>query len=126
MGYEGENRREHSRVSFPCKIMISSPVRLLVSHTENLSEGGMRVVLEEKLSPYTMVGIEVFFEKNKPIKCKGKIAWVKEMVNPIAKTPTMFETGIKFIELNDCDKEYIKKLIKAITPEQKDDSGENK
>jgi len=113
MENNGSERRTAARVPFPCKIMISSPVRLLVSHTENLSEGGLRVMLEEKLSPFTVVGIELYVDKGKPIKCKGKIAWVKDILNPIAREATLHDTGIKFIEMDEFDKVYLKRIIEA-------------
>ena len=113
MESNGSERRIAARVLFPCKIMIASPVRLLVSQTENVSEGGLRVMLEEKLAPYTVVGIELFVDKGKPIKCKGKIAWIKEILNPIAREATLYDTGIKFIEMNEFDKSYLKRIIDA-------------
>jgi hypothetical protein len=116
MENSGSERRAAARVPFPCKIMISSPVRLLVSHTENLSEGGLRVMLEEKLSPFTVVGIELYVDKGRPVKCKGKVAWVKDIFNPIAREAILYDTGIKFIELNDFDKNYLKKIIEACKP----------
>jgi hypothetical protein len=112
----GAERRTAPRAIFPCRIMISSPVRLLVSHTENISEGGIRVMLEERLSPFTMVGIELYFDKNKPIKCKGKIAWIKEITNPVDRAANMFDTGIKFIDVGEFDKAYLKKLVSSFGP----------
>jgi len=116
MDQDNVERRQYTRALFPCRIMISSPIRLLISHTEDISEGGIRVMLEEKLSPFTMVGIELYFDKNRPMKCKGKIAWVKEITNPIEKMPSMFDTGIKFIDLTDFDKLYLKKLADTCKP----------
>ena len=112
----GSERRSSPRALFPCRIMISSPVRLLVSHTENISEGGIRVMLEEKLVPFTMVGIELYLDKNKPIKCKGKVAWIKEIVNPIEHEASMYDTGIKFFDLLEYDKLYLKKLVGSFGP----------
>jgi PilZ domain len=116
MENNGSERRTAVRVPFPCKIMISSPIRLLVSHTENLSEGGLRVMLEEKLTPFTVVGIELYVDKGNPLKCKGKVAWVKDVFNPIAREVILHDTGIKFIEMNDFDKNYLKKIIDACKP----------
>lgn len=116
-GKSGAERRGSPRALFPCRIMISSPIRLLVSHTENISDGGIRVMLEEKLGPFTMVGIELYLDKNKPVKCKGKVAWVKEIVNPIEHAPSMYDTGIKFVDLLDFDKLYLKKLVDSFGPQ---------
>ncbi len=80
-----EERRKFPRIAFPCKIVLSSPLRSLTTHTENISEGGIKIIVEEKLSAFTTIGIEIFLEKDKPIKCKGKIMRVTEKVNPVAR-----------------------------------------
>ncbi len=110
-----QDRRRAPRIVFPCKIMISSPVRLFSSHTENVSEGGIRVMLEEKLPPMTAVGIELFFEKERPLKCNGRVVWIKDIINPVEGRPVMFDTGIKFITVNEADKNYLKKLIEKLS-----------
>ncbi len=114
MSWQGDERRRSPRAPFPCKIVVGSPIRLLVSHVENISEGGIRVLLEEKLSNFVNVGLELFVEKEKPIKCKGKVMWVQERINPIQQTPVIFDTGIQFINLSVEDKQYLKKLIDTV------------
>ncbi len=113
MQWNGEERRKFLRIELPCKIIVTSPIRFLTSHTENIGEGGIRVLLEEKLSVFSIVGIEIYLGKERPLKCKGRIVWVKEKVNPLEKVPIMFDTGIQFIEINDCDREYIRKLVES-------------
>ena len=115
------DRRSAPRVRFLCKLMMSSPLRMITSHTEDISEGGIRVVVDEKLSPFMSVGLELYVDKNKPIKCKGKIAWVKELVNPVAKEALMYEVGVKIVDINEFDKNYLSKIVKAFneTKEQK-------
>ena len=119
MVWEGQERRQFPRANFLCKIVVSSPIRLITSHTENISEGGIRVILEERLSPHSPVGIELFFEKGRPVRCKGKIAWVREKLNPLDKTVTMYDTGVRFMDLTEKDREYIKKLVDVIADESK-------
>lgn len=124
MNWEGQDRRKFLRADFPCKIVVGSPIRLLVSHTENISEGGIRVFLEEKLSAYTNVSMEIFFEKDRPIKCKGKIMWVVERINPIEKKAILFDTGIRFFEINDSDKQYIRQLVEKIVEKNNQENKE--
>jgi len=120
MEWTGPERRRYSRAEFPCKIFVGAPIRLLHSHTENISEGGIKVILEEKLRPFTIVGLEIFVDKEKPIKCKGKVIWVKERVNPLERKPVSFETGIEFIEIADCDREYIRKLVDKLLSQKEE------
>ena len=117
MDSEGQERRRFPRAAFPCKIAVGSPIRWLTSHTEDLSSGGIKVILDEKLNVYTTVGLEIFFEKDKSIKCKGRVAWVEEEANPLEMTsePIIFITGIEFTEINDNDKQYIRRLVKVLS-----------
>lgn len=114
MNNQHEEKRKFARVNFACKIFTSSPIRLLLSHSENIGEEGLRALLEEKLSNQTVVGLEIFVDKEKPIKCKGKVVWVSEEVNPIERKPVLFDTGIQFTQINDCDRQYLKKLVEVV------------
>lgn len=113
-----EERRKYPRASFFCKIFITSPVRMLTSHTDNISVGGIKVILEEKLAIFTTIGLEIFFDREKPIRCKGKVVWVREKINPLERKPLLYETGIEFTEIADVDREYIKKIVDAILEEE--------
>jgi len=120
MESDGSEKRKSSRTPFPCRITVSSPVRMISSHTEDIGPGGLRVMLDERLSMYTTLGLEIFLEQDKPIKCKGKVVWVRENMNPIERQPTIYETGIKFVEMNDCDQEYINILVDFINSKKKE------
>ena len=117
MGWEGQERRRFPRAIFPCRIAVGSPIRWLASHTEDIGAGGVKVILEERLPLCTPVSVELFFEKDKSIKCKGKIVWVEEELNPLDMNsePLMFVTGIGFTEIKDHDKEYIEKLVRVVS-----------
>ena len=121
MNWEGQERRRFPRAVFPCKIILSSPIRLFSSHTENISEGGVRVLLENKLELFTTVGLEIFLEKERPIKCKGRVVWVIEKVNPLKRECLMFDTGIEFSEISNQDREYIRNLITTILSQRKEE-----
>ena len=112
MSWVGEERRKFPRAKFPCKIVIVSPDKSLVSHTENIGEGEIRVLLEGKLNISTPVEVELFLlDRDKPIKCKGKVVWVQEKTNPLEKRSLMFDTGIAFTDIDNPDRGYIKKVV---------------
>jgi len=114
MSWKGQERREYPRAMFSCKIIVKSPHRELVSHTENIGEGGIRVNLEEELKHSAIVDLEFFLKQNKPIRCEGRIIWVVKKVSPNLRKPTMFYTGIKFRGMNIEDKKCIKQLVDEI------------
>ncbi len=105
-----------------CKITAIFGERLLVfnSYTENISEGGVKVFLEERLHTSTIVDLELFLAENAPpVKCRGELIWVKEIPSKEAKE-LLFDTGIKFIELSPQDQKKISELVKKIVVNEKD------
>jgi c-di-GMP-binding flagellar brake protein YcgR len=106
-------RRKVPRVSVTCKISTSYAERLLVfnTHTEDLSEGGMKVILEQNMHTPTPVNIELFLGPDKaPFVCKGEVLWVKEVI-PEGAVPRMYETGIKFTGLSGEDKDKLRNAL---------------
>ena len=113
---EGANqeKRRFPRALFPCRIRILSQGHLLTSHTENVSEGGIRVILEENLKYYSIVGIELYIGKKKTVECEGRVVWVADKRDPLDNYPIMYDTGIEFVGISDDDKGYIKKMVDAL------------
>jgi c-di-GMP-binding flagellar brake protein YcgR len=120
MVWEGEEKRKFPRGIFLCKIAMSSTSRWLVTHTENISSGGVRVILEEKVNPFTNVELEIFFEKEKSTKFKGKVAWSRTIVNPIENEPLLYDTGIQFAPIDANTREYINRLVHIISSQERE------
>ena len=114
MDWKGKERRKFPRAVFPCKIIVNSSSRQLHSHTENLSKGGTRVILEEPLERFTTVRLELSPSVDTSIHCKGRVIWVIEKTNPIEDRPAMYDTGIEFVDMNGADKAYIQELLESI------------
>ena len=110
----GIEKRKFPRANISCKISTVFGERLLVfnCHTENIGEGGAGVTLEEKLNISTIVDIELFLNKEIPIRCKGKIVWSSEM-KPVGISPRLFNTGIEFIGIDDYSREEIIRLVNS-------------
>ena len=121
-----KERRKHFRVALKHKITIICEGKVLfgapedyVFHTfsENLSEVGVMVKLEQKLSDAAIVKLKLFVTEKAPFECKGSIAWTKK-VNPEGTKPDIFETGILFIELDYTEQEIISNLVKSFIKKQ--------
>lgn len=109
-------RRASCRINVACKISLRLGEKnvALNCHTENLSTGGIMVIIEESIAPSTVVDLELLlWEKEKPIKCKGQVAWFNE-ISPEQAKPRLFNTGIEFIDMSDSDKEELGKFIQYI------------
>jgi len=105
-------RRKSKRINLACNVMVIFGERILLfnTHSENLSGGGIKVVIWEKLHVGTSVELELFFAENqKSSKCRGQISWVRQKTGPGSEG--LFNTGIKFIDMSNSVQEEIKKLL---------------
>ena len=116
-----DERRKYPRIGIKCKITIICEGKVLfgapedyVFHTfsDNLSEGGVMLRLEKQLSNAAIVKLSLFATQNVPFKCKGSVAWSRK-VNPENTKPDIFETGIRFVELDYHEQEIIANLLKS-------------
>lgn len=136
--WDGVERRRFSRVQYPCLITVFKkmvPSFSILTHTENISVGGLRVIIGKKIEVAEEVDLEidlkdtlsnvlsrgviawvkrVIFARggvavpNK--RLEGKIAWVREI--PSAQgSPTRYDTGIQFIGLKKTDEQRIERII---------------
>ncbi len=81
------------------------------THTENMSEGGMNVILNEELQGPAVLELKLYLTgKIMPIVCKGRVAWTKA-ISPPGINPGIFSTGISFIDLRESDKESIREIV---------------
>jgi Tfp pilus assembly protein PilZ len=109
-------KRGFPRVNVTCKISVVSGDRPLVlnSHTENLGAGGVRVIIEEKIDYNKAIDLELFLsDREKPLKCKGKVVWVNE-IKPTEIKPRLFDTGIQFMEMSDPDRKQIRDFVNTV------------
>ena len=113
-GWEGLNRRKFPRVNFPCLVKIESVQnsRAILTHTENVSIGGVCVTLKEHFKAFYPVDLELdLMDMDAHIKCSGKIVWCVQ--RKITESPKAFfyDTGIEFQNLSKEDKERIQKIV---------------
>ncbi|MDD5432081.1 MAG: PilZ domain-containing protein [Candidatus Omnitrophica bacterium] len=121
MAKEVRERRKYPRASLKYKIniicegtVVSGRPKDYIFHayTENLSEGGIRVILEKELSKASIVRLELFItsKKTAPIVSDGLVIWTKK-VNPDGTKPDLFNTGIQFIGLGEIEQKIIRGVV---------------
>ncbi len=76
--------------------------------TNNLSGGGVCLMLEEKAPAGTIVECEIFSDTNRPVKFYGKVIRFEETGKD---GKYKFEAGIAYIEISDNDREVIVRYI---------------
>jgi c-di-GMP-binding flagellar brake protein YcgR len=117
-------RRQFPRANVVTLAVIKCDVRANVgnektrefhTHTQNISEGGVNVILEEELPKQDSVELKLYLTgKKTPIECKGQVAWSKA-VSPPGVEPGIFSTGIKFTEFSPEAKEAIRNIISCFS-----------
>lgn len=114
MDYQGIEKRRFVRAKFPCIITIHTlHEHVITTYTENISAGGVRVIIEEKLELSSTVGLEIQINKN-IIACKGRIVWVVDKESPYKKGIIYHDTGIEFYEIKETDRRIISDAIEEI------------
>ena len=114
MGWAGINKRKAVRVSFECTVIVKKARSSLTfnSTTEDISMGGIRVILEKELLRNTPVELELSLPDDLPAaKCTGKITWSTRRDKYTNKKASQFDTGIEFSEVSEQDKLRMKRII---------------
>ena len=111
-------KREFHRISIACKIaIVFKDSRLTVNaHTENISAGGIMLILESESDPLVsaLVNLDLFlWHDKKPLKGKAELMWLNE-ITPLEVRPRLFNVGLKFIEISDVDKDKIKNFVNGV------------
>jgi hypothetical protein len=72
------------------------------TYTDNISEGGIKVILEKQINPGSLVKLELFIsdKESLPVECKGTVVWTQK-ANPENTKPDIFFTGIQFLDLTN-------------------------
>ncbi len=118
--YTKTDRRLFRRIEgrFPVSYRPPGSRKELHTTTKNISGGGMCIHLVKRLAPGTILDLEIFRTGlNVSAKCKGEITWISNGTLKRKRRKTLFDAGIKFIDLSFL---YIGNLIgdleaKAIT-----------
>ncbi len=114
MDYQGIEKRRFVRAQFPCAIKIYTfHEHIITTHTENISAGGVRVIIEEKLEIASTVGLQVQI-RDYTVSCKGRIVWVVDKRSPYKQGIGYHDTGIEFYEIKDADVKVINAAIEEI------------
>jgi len=121
MSWEGSEKRKFPRTSKPCNIGLrkKEQVEIFSTRTENISCGGVCVILPKDLGIYTPVDIELDLEDNKEkIKCAATVVWSVKRRDPSEEKHGFIDTGIEFSNLRETDKERIDKFVAECLKEE--------
>jgi len=122
-GFGRKNQRKYIRVNVKSLVVIKCDVRLdtgnnekreFHTYTQNLSENGMNILLDEELHPLDIVELKLYLTgRLKPTECTGQVVWSKA-ISPELVAPRIFSIGIKFIGLNQNSRVAISQLVYSL------------
>ena len=84
--------------------------------TKNISEGGICLIVYEKVAIEDVLDLVIELPTQKIIHCKGKIRWVKEFEIIGEKGKRRYDIGIEFKDITSADREEIKKFVFGFLP----------
>ena len=119
--WDGINRRRFPRVNFPCYIRVCKKKshREFLTQTENISCGGIAVVLEENLGLFEEVELKMDLKDSNPlVECGGMVVWVVKRTNPHEPKSAAIDTGIEFANLKQTDRVRIDAIVKRLTKQE--------
>jgi c-di-GMP-binding flagellar brake protein YcgR len=115
MGWDGRNRRKFPRVLFPCLIKIhggNDDKDAILTHTENLSTGGVRVILKHPVAMGAAIDVEIdLMDIGEHLRCKGAVVWSERRKSSEEIKPDFYDIGIEFERVNDVSQKRLEQII---------------
>jgi len=123
MLWKGMDRRRYPRANFPCLIRIlqlGKGVEPILTHTEDISIGGVGVSIPEELELFEPIMIELdLIDGEPPISCHGKVLWVVTSRSSDVKKKSFFDTGVEFIDMSLNARVRLEKVVHHVVTGQK-------
>ena len=105
MSWEGLNRRKFPRAKFPCLIKIIDQGKLeeaVLTHTENISIGGVCVILRKAMPLFMEAGVEIdLMDGAEVIACRAKVVWAVRRKAIEEFKPSFYDVGFEFLDIKD-------------------------
>lgn len=118
MNWEGMDRRKFPRVMYPCMVKVISsggPQAQILTHTENIGQGGLCVTLKNEIKLFTPVELEVdLLGMDEHITPKGKVVWNVRRKSIEKIKPMFYDIGIEFTEVSKRDKDCLRENLKLL------------
>ena len=124
--WSGKNRRQHPR--FPQSLTVLYVIikrqgaLSAAGSTKDISEGGLRLVLDEKLPMGTSLNLKISLpDSTQPAEVYGVVVWTEDASD--IKEPSgkrLFYSGIKFSSIKEPSGKYLIDYIRSISQEHQE------
>ena len=122
--WSGKDRRQHPRFPQSLTVVYSvtkkQPPASSGAKTKDVSEGGIRLVLDEKLPIGAYINLKISLpDSTQPAEVSGNVIWTEDA--PDIKEPSgkrFFYSGIKFSSIKEPSGSYLIGYIRSIAQEK--------
>jgi c-di-GMP-binding flagellar brake protein YcgR len=111
MSWDNRERRKFVRVNLPLEVCIPDLTQVLKTKTENISAGGIRLIINKKLTTGLIINLKIHNINKNPIDCQGKVLWVFNRTISADNNHCHYDTGIEFYKIKKEDIKAIEKII---------------
>jgi len=114
--WDGGERRSTERLNISLPIRYGAGGNITVSKSADLSERGVRLLLEERLEIGAPLTLEIQLPNvSRPVKATGEVAWVQEALeDKKAPAKRLFNTGIRLRKFHNSDGEKLFEFIHSL------------
>jgi c-di-GMP-binding flagellar brake protein YcgR len=102
--WPNEERRRHPRFEKDLEVEynVEKKPRLKRDKTVNISKGGMKLLLDEKLPQGAIIYLKLYIpEKNRTVEAEAEVVWTKDVEGKHPSGKRFFHSGIKFITIKE-------------------------
>lgn len=120
--WSGQERRRHFRFENRLDVNYSVEKKAHIKQsgkTVDISEGGMKLLLDEKLAPGTLLSLKIVLPgMNKHAEVEGEVIWSEDVQELDPSGKRLFHSGIKFLAMKEpagtSFADYIRALASAM------------
>ncbi len=118
MTWDGANRRKFVRIAYPCLVKISakgSAQEMFLTHTENLSAGGICIIVKKEMKLFTPIDIEIdLIDDMEHVTVHGHVAWVVKRKDTETHKPMFYDIGVEFENLSGKNKSKLEAAVNQL------------
>lgn len=116
--WDGKERREHVRFKDELKVTYVTEKKPHLNKngtTIDISKGGVKLMLDEKLTIGTIVNFKVYIPSlNKPAEVEGEVVWSSDAEQKDPSGKRLFYSGLKFLAISETHTDSISQYIRAL------------
>jgi len=117
--WDGKNRRKFARFKKALDVVYSASKKPYLKgngRTIDISEGGMKLLLDEKHGTGTILNMKIAtLSSSQFIEVEGKVVWCEEQQDKSKEIKRLFFHGIEFLAMKEPSGQHLGNLIRSIS-----------